>query len=285
MTETCTVKRAVYEHAKRLYESEYGESKGMELCERIAWAQTFRMIDQMMARPERLSMFRWIAPLILYWKALTLNNISWQTIRITAVAINFVLMKMYQKGIHITASDAQLLIDAATTAAKTKTSLILLPCHKSHIDYLVISYLLFRLNIAIPHVVAGDNLSMPLVGNLMRNAGAFFIRRQWGSDKLYTSVMKEYIEACISCLFISRKPTNKWIGSPKERNEHWSLHRRRKITNWESTSAKIRYSKDDFGFCLIEGSKRCCDCSNEYWIWQGLTAGNHFSLETVDADK
>lgn len=73
-------------------------------------------------------------------------------------------------------------------------SLIFLPSHKSHIDYLVISYVFFRLGIALPHIAAGENLNLPVIGNLLKACGAFFIRRSWGNDLLYTSVMREYIE-------------------------------------------------------------------------------------------
>jgi glycerol-3-phosphate O-acyltransferase len=50
------------------------------------------------------------------------------------------------------------------------------------------------MGIALPHIAAGDNLSMPFVGSLLKSCGAFFIRRQWGSDPMYNTVMKEYIE-------------------------------------------------------------------------------------------
>ena len=36
-----------------------------------------------------------------------------------------------------------------------------------------------------------------MVGHLLRKAGAFFIRRQWGADELYHEVMREYIEVLL----------------------------------------------------------------------------------------
>ena len=50
------------------------------------------------------------------------------------------------------------------------------------------------MGIALPHIAAGDNLNMPFVGWVLRHNGAFFIRREWGGDKLYIAVMKEYID-------------------------------------------------------------------------------------------
>ena len=53
------------------------------------------------------------------------------------------------------------------------------------------------MGIALPHIAAGDNINLPIVGSLLKNTGAFFIRRQWGSDPLYTAIMREYIETLL----------------------------------------------------------------------------------------
>jgi glycerol-3-phosphate O-acyltransferase len=83
---------------------------------------------------------------------------------------------------------------AAMEAEKKKQSLIFLPCHKSHVDYLVISYIFYRMGIALPHIAAGDNLNLPLVGYILKHGGAFFIRRSFGNDVLYQDIVREYIE-------------------------------------------------------------------------------------------
>ncbi len=53
---------------------------------------------------------------------------------------------------------------------------MLLPTHKSHIDYLIMTYMCFAHDLPVPHVVAGDNLKIPLVGQALNHGGAFFIR-------------------------------------------------------------------------------------------------------------
>ncbi|MCP6037022.1 1-acyl-sn-glycerol-3-phosphate acyltransferase, partial [Klebsiella pneumoniae] len=53
---------------------------------------------------------------------------------------------------------------------------IYVPCHRSHIDYLLLSYLLFRNGLTPPHIAAGINLNMPVIGGLLRRGGAFFMR-------------------------------------------------------------------------------------------------------------
>jgi glycerol-3-phosphate O-acyltransferase len=74
-----------------------------------------------------------------------------------------------------------------------KGPLILIPCHKSHIDYLILSYILYNSNMPCPHIAAGKNLSFWPMGPLFRGAGAFFIRRSFRGAVLYSRVFSEYI--------------------------------------------------------------------------------------------
>jgi glycerol-3-phosphate O-acyltransferase len=71
--------------------------------------------------------------------------------------------------------------------------LIFIPCHKSHVDYLILSYILFQYNIQIPLIAAGKNLSFWPLGPLFRNGGAFFIRRSFRGAALYARIFSEYI--------------------------------------------------------------------------------------------
>lgn len=69
-----------------------------------------------------------------------------------------------------------------------------LPNHKSHMDYLLLSYILFNHNIAPPHIAAGVNLSFFPVGWLFRNTGAYFIRRKIAGNFLYTKFLELYFD-------------------------------------------------------------------------------------------
>lgn len=71
--------------------------------------------------------------------------------------------------------------------------IIYVPCHRSHIDYLLISYVLFRQGIALPHIAAGDNLNLPVLGSILRRGGAFFLRRSFKGDALYATIFNEYL--------------------------------------------------------------------------------------------
>jgi glycerol-3-phosphate O-acyltransferase len=74
-----------------------------------------------------------------------------------------------------------------------KGPLILVPCHKSHVDYLVLSWVLFKHNLPCPHVAAGKNLSFWPLGPIFRAGGAFFLRRTFRGARLYAKVFSEYI--------------------------------------------------------------------------------------------
>jgi glycerol-3-phosphate O-acyltransferase len=74
-----------------------------------------------------------------------------------------------------------------------KAPLILIPCHKSHIDYLILSYTLYNQNMPCPHIFAGKNLSFWPMGPMFRRVGAFFVRRTFGGAVFYSKVFSEYI--------------------------------------------------------------------------------------------
>lgn len=72
-------------------------------------------------------------------------------------------------------------------------AVVYVPCHRSHIDYLLLSSLLFKEGIMVPHIAAGINLNLPVVGSILRRGGAFFMRRSFKGNKLYATVFSEYI--------------------------------------------------------------------------------------------
>ena len=74
---------------------------------------------------------------------------------------------------------------------------IYVPCHRSHIDYLLLSYLLYRNGLVPPHIAAGVNLNLPLLGPVLRRGGAFFLRRSFRANALYSAVFSEYVATLI----------------------------------------------------------------------------------------
>ena len=72
-------------------------------------------------------------------------------------------------------------------------SLVLLPSHKSHVDYIILSQVLYRAHMQMPLIAAGDNLNFFPIGPILRSSGAFFIRRSFKGDRLYGAVVDAYM--------------------------------------------------------------------------------------------
>jgi glycerol-3-phosphate O-acyltransferase len=87
--------------------------------------------------------------------------------------------------------------DEVTKLAQTH-EIIYTPCHRSHIDYLLLSYVIYQRGLMTPHIAAGANLNMPVVGSILRRAGAFFLRRSFKGNHLYGAVFNEYLHLMIS---------------------------------------------------------------------------------------
>ncbi|MGH8481104.1 MAG: glycerol-3-phosphate 1-O-acyltransferase PlsB, partial [Nevskiaceae bacterium] len=75
--------------------------------------------------------------------------------------------------------------------------IVYVPAHRSHADYLLVSYVLYLGGLVPPHIAAGENLNLPVIGPLLRRCGAFFMRRKFGGDALYTAVFRAYVDSLI----------------------------------------------------------------------------------------
>ena len=107
------------------------------------------------------------------------------------------LTRAYDQGIHVSSEEVLRLRKVAEQAAKVKHSIIFLPCHRSHVDYVSLQIICYRLGIALPTVVAGDNLNFPVVGSFLQHGGAMWIRRSFGDDALYTTLVQSYIDTLL----------------------------------------------------------------------------------------
>jgi glycerol-3-phosphate O-acyltransferase len=74
-----------------------------------------------------------------------------------------------------------------------KMPFVIIPCHRSHIDYLLLSYVLYKSNIQLPFIAAGNNLSFFPLGYIFRKSGAFFMRRSFRGNEVYAEVLSKYI--------------------------------------------------------------------------------------------
>jgi len=113
------------------------------------------------------------------------SDMSHPTVRVLARILRWFWTKIYD-GIEVTGIEGLEEISATH-------SLVYLPSHRSHLDYLLLSYLLYYRGFAIPHIAAGDNLNLPILGGILRRGGAFFMRRTFKDNPLYAAVFSEYL--------------------------------------------------------------------------------------------
>lgn len=107
------------------------------------------------------------------------------------------LTRAYHQGIHVSSEEVLRLRSVAEQAAKNKQSIVFLPCHRSHVDYVSLQLICYRLGIALPTVVAGDNLNIPGLGTFLQHNGAMWIRRSFGDDALYVTLVQAYIDTLL----------------------------------------------------------------------------------------
>ncbi|KAL6070816.1 Dihydroxyacetone phosphate acyltransferase [Balamuthia mandrillaris] len=76
-----------------------------------------------------------------------------------------------------------------------KGPMVLIPTHRSYIDFLIVSYLFYSFDLPVPHIAAGDDfLNVTIVNWLFRHSGAFFMRRTFGGDELYRAIFTAYTQ-------------------------------------------------------------------------------------------
>lgn len=102
--------------------------------------------------------------------------------------------RMLFNGVHV---DVESLHRVLSTIERLQqeddVSVVFAPTHKTHLDYLIISYLCFAYGIPLPRIAAGNNLDLPLIGSFLRANGSFFIRRSFKNDQLYKHVLQSYV--------------------------------------------------------------------------------------------
>ena len=78
-----------------------------------------------------------------------------------------------------------------------KMPFVIIPCHRSHFDYLLLSYTFYKSNIQMPFVAAGTNLAFFPMGYIFRKSGAFFLRRSFKGNDLYAEVFARYVKVLL----------------------------------------------------------------------------------------
>ncbi|KZN63111.1 glycerol-3-phosphate acyltransferase [Pseudoalteromonas luteoviolacea CPMOR-1] len=113
-------------------------------------------------------------------------NYSDAMVRVADRVLTWLWNKLYN-GIEVKNADE------VRSLADKGHEIIYVPCHRSHMDYLLLTYVIYHQGLVPPHIAAGVNLNFFPAGGIFRRSGAFFIRRSFAGNKLYSAVFKEYL--------------------------------------------------------------------------------------------
>ncbi|XP_031637359.1 dihydroxyacetone phosphate acyltransferase [Contarinia nasturtii] len=116
-------------------------------------------------------------------------------IRFLGIMLNKILLQMTH-GVYVNRKSLELV---KRELAQSRCPVLYLPTHRSYLDFILMSYICFAHDLEIPAIAAGmDFHGMVGMGSMLRNTGAFFMRRSFSSDKMYWEVFREYARTLIS---------------------------------------------------------------------------------------
>jgi glycerol-3-phosphate O-acyltransferase len=113
-------------------------------------------------------------------------NINYTTVRVMEGLLRWLWTHIYD-GIELGHQER-------LHAVAENKEVIYVPCHRSHFDYLLLGFILYEEGLHTPHIAAGINLNMPIIGPILRSGGAFFLRRSFKGNRLYAAVFDAYLD-------------------------------------------------------------------------------------------
>ncbi|CAH0551254.1 unnamed protein product [Brassicogethes aeneus] len=115
-------------------------------------------------------------------------NKNWKVIRSLGLLLTKICLKTCS-GLYLNVAGVKLL-----RSKMGNCPVIFVPTHRSYADFIQLSYVCFTYDLAIPAIAAGmDFYQMWGMGTLLRDTGAFFMRRSYNNDSLYWTTFKQYI--------------------------------------------------------------------------------------------
>ena len=156
------------------------------------------------------------------------SNMSPTVISLMSRALSWIFNNIYE-GLDVDPKGLQAVKETAR-----KGSLVYVPCHKSHIDYLILSYFLYQSWMSVPVIAAGINLAFFPMGSLLRRGGAFFMRRTFKNNPLYAQTFAAYVRTLLG----ERIPLEFFIEGTRSRSGKLMLPKKGLLSmiiqGWES---------------------------------------------------
>ncbi|KAG2732794.1 hypothetical protein G9P44_003784 [Scheffersomyces stipitis] len=186
--------------------------------------------------------------MVAYYKKENEKNLptfhSHNFVRTAYITVIMVLRKMFPRGIWVSRQDFS---ELYRKYLEDPMSIIFLPSHQSHVDYIILHVLCVRFQMAIPTVVAGENLNVAVFGKFMRNLGAIFIKRSFNNE-LYT---ERNLNNVIEFMLVNKINFEVFIEGTRSRDGKLLLPKYGILKTLTSIYLKQRYLENNSNFDLL----------------------------------
>ncbi|KAI5967002.1 uncharacterized protein KGF55_000411 [Candida pseudojiufengensis] len=169
---------------------------------------------------------------------------SHQFVRSAYVTVMTIMNKLFPKGVWVSNND---LSNLYKKYLKNPMSIIWTPSHQSHLDYIILHLICVRFSMAIPTVIAGENLNVTIVGNLLKNLGAIFIPRSFNNE-LYT---ERNLNNVIEFILVNKIPFEVFIEGTRSRDGKLLLPKYGIIKSLVSIYLKQRNEEHKLNFDML----------------------------------
>ena len=184
------VSRLLRVHFKRVRTAAIGPDRSHRrtLVERVVQADSVRQAIAAKAKRDQIDLHKAESEARKYAFEIAADY-SYAFVRIAEIALSWFWNRIY-RGV-------QVFHFSKFRDAQQGHEIVYVPCHRSHIDYMLMSFILYRRGFVPPHIAAGINLNLPIVGRLLRFGGAFYLRRSFRAQPLYSAVFNEYVRTIV----------------------------------------------------------------------------------------
>ncbi|KAH0558126.1 dihydroxyacetone phosphate acyltransferase [Cotesia glomerata] len=109
-----------------------------------------------------------------------------------------IVVKVLKRILQSFRANVKYVLDIKSQMMYSDVQYVYVPSHRSYLDFILMSYLLFNYDMAIPNIASGmDFYRMNIVGEILRKTGAFYMRRSFSSDILYKETFKAYVASLV----------------------------------------------------------------------------------------
>ena len=120
------------------------------------------------------------------------STYSMSTIKFASFLVNKVFRRMYEKIVV----DENSLAKLARLDYKTQGPIVIMPTHRSFVDFILVSYIFFAYKMKLPHIAANEEfMDIAILHLIFRATGAFFLRKKKDEHMpLYNAILYEYVQ-------------------------------------------------------------------------------------------